>query len=63
MSEVQAAAPRRRINLGFDKYSGLYVWALLVLVFALWIPDLFLQVSTFKRCSPSRRSARSWPWA
>ena len=49
MSEVQAAAPRRRINLGFDKYSGLYVWALLVIVFALWIPDLFLQVSTFKQ--------------
>ena len=34
--------PRRRINLGFDKYSGLYVWAVLVIVFSLWIPDLFL---------------------
>jgi ribose transport system permease protein len=49
MSELQQVAPRRRINLGFDKYSGLYVWALLVVIFALWIPDLFLQSSTFKQ--------------
>lgn len=50
MSEIQeVAAPRRRINFGFDKYSGIYVWALLVLVFALWIPDLFLQTSTLKQ--------------
>jgi ribose transport system permease protein len=53
MTDVQtapeAAKPKRRINLGFDKYSGLYVWAALILVFALWIPDLFLQVSTFKQ--------------
>lgn len=50
MSEIQeVAAPRRRINFGFDKYSGIYVWALLVLVFALWIPDLFLQTSTVKQ--------------
>jgi ribose transport system permease protein len=50
MSEIQEAAPpRRRINFGFDKYSGIYVWALLVLIFALWIPDLFLQTSTLKQ--------------
>ena len=49
MSEAETAAPRRRINLGFDKYSGLYVWALLILIFSLWIPDLFLQGSTFKQ--------------
>ena len=42
MSESQAVAQRRRINFGFDKYSGLYVWALLIVVFSLWIPDLFL---------------------
>ncbi len=64
LSEVQAATPTRRINLGFDKYSGLYVWALLVIVFSLWIPDLFLQVSNFKHdAAPSRPSARSWPSA
>jgi ribose transport system permease protein len=42
------ATPKRRINLGFDKYSGLYVWALLVIVFSLWIPDLFLNLDNFK---------------
>lgn len=42
------AAPKRRINLGFDKYSGLYVWALLVIIFSLWIPDLFLNLDNFK---------------
>ncbi len=53
MTDVQtapeAAKAKRRINLGFDKYSGLYVWAALIIIFALWIPDLFLQVSTFKQ--------------
>jgi ribose transport system permease protein len=49
MSELQAVAPRPRINFGFDKFSGLYVWALLILIFSLWIPDLFLQTSTFKQ--------------
>ncbi len=49
IQEVEVAAPRRRINFGFDKYSGIYVWALLVLIFALWIPDLFLQTSTVKQ--------------
>ena len=36
-----AAKPKRRINLGFDRFSGIYVWALLVIIFSLWIPDLF----------------------
>jgi ribose transport system permease protein len=43
-----AAKPKRRINLGFDRFSGLYVWALLVIVFSLWIPDLFLDIDNFK---------------
>ncbi len=47
--EGASSKPKRRLNLGFDKYSGLYVWAALILVFSLWIPDLFLQVSTFKQ--------------
>lgn len=47
--DTTAAKPKRRFSLGFDKYSGLYVWALLILVFSLWIPDLFLQGSTFKQ--------------
>lgn len=42
-----APARKRRINLGFDKYSGLYVWAVLVIIFSLWIPNLFLQWDNF----------------
>lgn len=29
-------------GLGLDRFSGLYVWGGLVLLFGLWIPDLFL---------------------
>ena len=51
MTDVQTAPapegattqPRRRVNLGFDRFSGIYVWAVLVVIFSLWIPDLFLQ--------------------
>jgi ribose transport system permease protein len=34
----------RRITavLGLDRFSGLYVWAVLILIFSLWVPDLFL---------------------
>lgn len=45
---VTEAKPRRRINLGFDRFSGLYVWAGLVIIFSLWIPDLFLRVDTIR---------------
>ena len=56
MTDVQTAPapegaqpkPKRRINFGFDKYSGLYVWAILVIIFSLWIPDLFLNLDNFK---------------
>lgn len=47
MSEVQAA-PRRRINLGFDRFSGVYVWLALIIVFSIWIPSLFFQVDNAK---------------
>ena len=35
-------------SLGFDRYSGLYVWALFIVVFGLLKPDLFLTTSTFQ---------------
>lgn len=47
--DTTAAKPKRKVNFGFDKYSGLYVWGLLIVIFSLWIPDLFLQASTFKQ--------------
>ena len=34
---------RRKLSvvLGFDRFSGLYVWAVLILIFSLWVPSLF----------------------
>jgi ribose transport system permease protein len=39
---------RRRLNLGLDRYSGLYVLAIIVVIFSLWVPDTFLTVQTLK---------------
>jgi len=36
----------RRVNPRFDKYSGVYLWALFILVFGIWTPHLFLTMST-----------------
>ncbi|MDA8267082.1 MAG: ABC transporter permease [Actinomycetota bacterium] len=40
------SARRRSINLGFDRFSGLYLWALFILVFSIWTPSLFLTSAT-----------------
>lgn len=45
---AEEAKPKKRFNFGIDKYSGIYVWALLVIVFSLWIPDLFLNLDNFR---------------
>jgi ribose transport system permease protein len=47
---VEPVAPtgRRRLNLGMDRYSGLYVLALIIVVFGLWVPDTFLSIETLK---------------
>jgi ribose transport system permease protein len=37
---------RFRINLGLDRLSGLYMWALFIVVFGLWTPQLFLSMAT-----------------
>ena len=37
---------RRKINTGFDRFSGLYLWALFIIVFGLWVPSQFLTTST-----------------
>src|SRR3712207_5261726 len=41
-----AAVRGRTLNLGVDRFSGLYLWALIIIIFAIWIPDLFLNVAT-----------------
>ncbi len=37
---------QHRVNLGFDRFSGLYLWALFILVFGVWRPSLFLTSAT-----------------
>src|SRR4051794_719519 len=44
--EQATRTPRRKINLGFDRFSGLYLWAAFIIVFAIWTPDTFLTSST-----------------
>jgi ribose transport system permease protein len=43
-----APAGSRRVNLGFDRFSGIYTFAAIILIFGLWVPDLFLQVTNLK---------------
>jgi ribose transport system permease protein len=37
---------RRNFSTGFDRFSGLYLWSLFIIVFGLWVPDQFLTTST-----------------
>jgi ribose transport system permease protein len=36
----------RRLSFGFDRFSGLYLWALFIVVFGLWNPSIFLTMAT-----------------
>jgi ribose transport system permease protein len=36
----------RTVTLGLDRFSGLYIWALFILVFSLWVPGLFFTAAT-----------------
>jgi len=38
--------PKHRLNIGLDRFSGLYLWAAFILIFGLWVPSLFLSMST-----------------
>jgi ribose transport system permease protein len=46
VSEATARKPRRKLNTGFDRFSGLYLWALFIIVFGIWVPDQFLTTAT-----------------
>jgi len=37
---------RPTVQLGLDRFSGLYIWALFILVFSLWVPGLFFTAAT-----------------
>jgi ribose transport system permease protein len=34
------------LNIGLDRFSGLYLWALFIVVFGVWTPRLFLTMAT-----------------
>ncbi len=36
----------RDMDFGFDRFSGLYIWGLFIIIFALWVPDSFLDMNT-----------------
>jgi ribose transport system permease protein len=44
----------RSLNLGFDRFSGLYLWALFIVVFGIWTPDLFLSADTARSVASSQ---------
>ena len=50
MSTATTAAPstrkKRSFNFGFDRFSGLYLWAFFIIVFSIWVPDTFPTTST-----------------
>jgi ribose transport system permease protein len=41
-------ARRKRVSLGLDRFSGLYVIAAMIVLFGVWLPDTFLTVRTFR---------------
>ncbi len=46
MSVIEGPPRRRKFNTGFDRFSGLYLGALFILVFGIWTPSEFLTAST-----------------
>ncbi|MCW2951993.1 MAG: ABC-type transporter, integral rane subunit [Conexibacter sp.] len=45
---------RRTLNFGFDRFSGLYLWALFILVFGIWVPNAFLTTDTLHSVASSQ---------
>ena len=44
-----SVATRVARGMAFDKIGAIYVWALIALVFAIWVPDRFPQYATVKQ--------------
>ncbi|KQU07169.1 sugar ABC transporter permease [Rhodococcus sp. Leaf7] len=38
----------RKLSLGLDRFSGLYVWVAIIVLFAIWIPDTFMTQGNFR---------------
>ncbi len=37
---------KRKLNLGMARFSGLYVWGIFIIIFAIWVPKYFLSMAT-----------------
>jgi ribose transport system permease protein len=37
---------QRRLNVGLDRYSGLYLWLAFIVIFGIWAPGTFLTAAT-----------------
>jgi ribose transport system permease protein len=46
VSVTEQTSRGRKFNAGFDRFSGLYLWALFIVVFGIWVPNEFLTTST-----------------
>jgi ribose transport system permease protein len=44
----------RGFSFGFDRFSGLYLWALFIIVFGAWKPSLFLTMDTVHSIASSQ---------
>jgi ribose transport system permease protein len=42
------------LNLGLDRFSGLYLWAAFVIAFGIWTPGLFLSIATVHSIASSQ---------
>lgn len=47
-SGPRAGAPRRSLSVSLTRFSGIYITALFILIFSLWVPDTFLTSATVK---------------
>ncbi|WP_131770281.1 ABC transporter permease [Candidatus Protofrankia californiensis] len=47
----------RRFSFGLQSYSGLYLWAMFIIVFGIWKPDLFLTSATLHSVASSQAVA------
>jgi len=45
-AQPRSKTERRKFSTGFDRFSGLYLWALFIVVFTLWVPESFPTMST-----------------
>jgi ribose transport system permease protein len=45
---------RRAVGASFERFSGLYLWALFILIFGIWVPQLFLTAATVQSIASSQ---------